>query len=224
MKIDKSMIRFRSQILIILLLCANVAMAVETNIGSFDADPATFPLPHSEVAGEFFIAFRPPRSLRSQDSTRLPKGPRNMLFPSDAEMDYGLMCTNSRVYTIAVLAPEYGFDIWAVDDQGVPLEMTRRGARFGSELQSVKSYSRNQLGTGRRGRGLPQYMAFARKAPDFGMKFPAPRSLFKFPKPGTYTMYVRAQVWAYPNSGSVTNASLVRLPPVKLQILHRPDD
>jgi len=212
------------KVLVTLVLSANVALAAETNIGPYDFAPSTFPLPHSEVAGEFFIAFRPPRFLRPQDSKRLPKGPRNMLFSSDAEMDYGLMCTNNGAYTIAVLAPEYGFDIWAVDDQGVPLQMTRRGAKFGSELQSVQGYSRSQLGTGRRGRGLPPYRTFARNVPEFGMKFPAPISLFKFPKPGTYSMYLRAQVWAYPYRGSVTNASLVRLPPVKLQILHRPDE
>ncbi len=169
--------------------------------------------PSSSVTSNIFITFPPPYDLKLG---------RFKCFPSQSRIEYGFGSTNDEVYSVDVMLPEYGFDVWATDASGVIVEMTRVGAKFGTKLTEVSGYDRKKLAkTGGRRRFRP-YAMVASSNPAIQLFLPSPAELFKFPKPGQYHVYVRAQAWVYPFKGSRTNAFLARFSPVKLDIVHEP--
>jgi hypothetical protein len=158
-------------------------------------------------------------------------------FPADRPIGVGFYSTNSRSYEVFRLAPEYAYRISAKSENGEAIAATRLGARWGRKFVQVAAYDKRTLdwssadyveyserGKTSLGRsriyagGRPFWTVAHQALPNIEKVFPPPEYLFKFEKPGRYTLYVETQCFSRPLSAGATNLYLVRFPPVKLSV------
>ena len=123
-----------------------------------------------------------------------------------------------------MLRPEYAFRISAFSEDGLPVEPTRKGMKYGSKFDTLKEYSDAAINkAGRR----PPYWDIASPPSQFsdsGENIPPPEELFNLSKPGKYTMTIEAACFACryfppPPGDNATNYYLVKFPPVKLTVI-----
>lgn len=141
---------------------------------------------------------------------------------ADKPLRLGFRSATTNSYDILILRPEFGYKVSAVSSSGRLIETTRKGAKCGKKFDLIRGWDRNVLDMSRT-RDHPNsespYWLVAHPEFPIGRELACPEELFKFDKPGKYTMSIELQFLSYPRSSRSTNAYLVRLPPVKLEVV-----
>lgn len=137
----------------------------------------------------------------------------------DKPISFGFI-TATGVFNIYLMKPEYGCRISAVSESGKIVPRTRTGKKYGRAFDLVKKWDRNCLDkSGPNADRWRPYWTLARPGFPSVKKLPALHEFFNFEKPGRYEVTIEMQVFSHAFHSSSTNAYLVKLPPIKLQVV-----
>lgn len=151
-----------------------------------------------------------------------------LVFPADAPIAFGFGTTLDVPLDVIALKKEFGYVISASSADGLKVEKTRQGLKYGSKIADCKGWEEKQFdksnGQGNL-RGAP-YVSVARiSAINYSRQLPSPEELFNFEKPGKYFVSIEVQCLAGPYSASnPTNVCVIRFPPVILQVIKHERD
>ena len=152
------------------------------------------------------------------------------VFDSSKAIYFGFALTTNKYSVILALKPEYGFRMSAVTENGEPVSPTSKGSRYGKSFDQLKGFDKKAIDPTR---NVPHYSYMphfcivgpTNETPSFEA-IATPDELFNFTKPGKYTMTIETACFAkgdyMPNiNSSTTNYSLVKFPPVRLQVIKK---
>jgi hypothetical protein len=156
-------------------------------------------------------------------------------FYSNKHIYFGFALTTNKVSVLVVLKPEYGFRISAVTENGMPVEPTSEGAKYGRSFNDLKGFDKQAIDPTR---NKPHYSYMPHfdivgptsDAPRFD-KIATPDELFTFQKPGKYTITIETACFLKDDymphiNSNTTNYYLVKSPPppVKLTVIKKEDE
>lgn len=125
--------------------------------------------------------------------------------------------TNRLISVIFPTQPEYAYQVEMFDTNGIAVPRTELGKQVGSKFldynpTSSKHINIERMLVDRKDHGSTLFVLFC------------PTDFFKITKPGSYTLRIRFQILAFPdtgpNRGDYTNV-LVRFPPLNYPLTNR---
>jgi hypothetical protein len=145
-------------------------------------------------------------------------------FNSSDPIYVRFVSTTNKPSLLFMLRPQYEFRFSAVSENGEDVEVTHLGAKYGRYFDDLKSVDNDAIAMNNRRTFMRSIADVYGSDIDLGTAMLTPDELFRFKKPGKYTMTVEAACFASrdfpPKLGSIkTNYYLVKFPPVKLQII-----
>jgi hypothetical protein len=152
-------------------------------------------------------------------------------FDSSRPIYYGFALTTNKVSVLFLLRPEYGLRISVVNEKGETVAPTRQGAKFGRYFDVLKGFNKDAIDPTKgkaHGRAPNWQVVGPRDDISFLGSFaiPAPDELFDFKTAGKYVVKIETACFLkqdfIPNIRSdTTNYTLVKFPPVKLQVIKK---
>jgi len=172
----------------------------------------------SAPRSNLFVGFRSPL-VRGQ--LRYESGA--LVFPADAPLAFGFGTSLDKPLDVIALKKEFGYIISARSLEGFEVEKTSSGRDYGSRINECWRWAEEQFDTTKgQGslRGAPYLNVAKISTVNFSRRLPPPDDLFHFKKPGHYVLSIEVQCLVAPYGASnPTNAHVVRLPPVSLQVV-----
>ena len=146
-------------------------------------------------------------------------------FDASKPIDYRFISTTNVPSFIYILRPEYQFHFFMLAENGDVVEPTRQGAKYGRLYDDLKTLDwHNTIGIDNRGNYIYGPADIPYHHPGPATSIPSPDDLFKIPKPGKYTLTIQAACFASRDWPPQTNYDLIKLPPVRLNIIKREDE
>jgi hypothetical protein len=144
------------------------------------------------------------------------------VLDADKPFNFGFQSTTSNYFQLFILRPEFGCKMSAKGEDGVDVELTRLGAKYGSRFGEVNGYKKDIFDmTPGYNHDVPCWDYAANPGPP--RQLPAPAKLFNFRQPGHYTISIAIKCLYRPSpplgESYRTNLFLVQFPPVKLAVI-----
>jgi hypothetical protein len=146
------------------------------------------------------------------------------VFNANKHILFGFALTTNQVSLLFALRPEYGFRLSAATENGKPVELTSRGAKYGRNFDELTGYEKNAIDPSLGGGRSPHWFVIGPSSdrPMFG-SLPSPDELFNLKEPGQYTMSIETACYLKGDYtlkiDNPTNYCLVKFPPVKLTVI-----
>lgn len=185
----------------------------------YAADRAAAPhnIPVSKTHQNVFVAFdgSPGKLTTSNEAA---------VFPVHKQIRYGFGSALPVPFDVLTLGEEYGCMMTATSDSGQIVRKTKEGKKWGKMFFDVVGFNRKQLdyakGRGSGGFQSPYLSTATTEVATFSRSLPPLDSLFRFEKPGKYSVSIYLQCFVGPFGQScATNVTLVRFPPVSVQVV-----
>lgn len=149
----------------------------------------------------------------------------NADFPSDREIAFGFQSTATHNYQVFMLRPEYGYRFFATAENGAIVEPTALGRQYGSKFGTAHGFDSEVVGMTHDYNHNKYYWTYAPTlVPALDQLLPAADKLFRFNKPGRYTMRVTLECLCRPGpqppmNSYPSNFCLVKFPTVTLTVV-----